>query len=376
MSGRHEFFAGVTDTRYERGDLRDDIKILPQYFKDAGYRTAMIGKWHLATKGEEVGLTGKPLVPHQRGFDMALYTFNKWIDSGNDEQPYFVYLATSIPHGPVAAPAEYLALYQDSGLTKKQAGYYAMVSNVDTNMGRLMKWLEKRQGKRETILIFMTDNGHAISGAAGAGHGIDGFLEPDGLYNAGLRGGKNQQWQGGTCVPFFLYWPGVADTARDCTTLGSGMDMLSTFCDIIGVKPDDPGLQGYSLLNDILGKPTSVPKDRILVHHCGRWTYPTELESFKYNASVITDRYRLVWEKKGKSNKDAERSLALYDYRSDRGEKQNVIDQHPEVAKRLQEAFEPWWLPVRPRRETKRDRPTPRSCETPSGSVRALVGRG
>ena len=189
----------------------------------------------------------------------------------------------------------------------------------------------------------MTDNGHAISGAAGAGHGIDGFLEPDGLYNAGLRGGKNQQWQGGTCVPFFLYWPGVADTARDCTTLGSGMDMLPTFCDIIGVKPDDPGLQGHSLMNDILGKPTSVPKDRILVHHCGRWTYPTELESFKYNASVITDRYRLVWEKEGKSNKDAERNLALYDYRSDRGEKQNVIDQHPEVAKRLQEAFEPWW---------------------------------
>lgn len=372
MSGRHEFFAGVTDTRYERDNLRDDITILPQYFKQAGYRTAMIGKWHLASV--ETGLTGKPLAPYKRGFDMALYVRNqvnrfnpflsrngtlekfegycgdilfaeamKWIENGDVEQPYFLYLATSIPHGPVAAPEEYLALYQDSGLTKKQAGYYAMVSNVDTNMGRLMQWLEKRQGKRKTILIFMTDNGHAISGYQGAGHNADGTLQPDGLYNAGLRGGKNQQWQGGTCVPFFLYWPGVADAARDNTTLASGMDILPTFCDIIGVKPDDPGLQGHSLLNDVLGKPTSVPKDRILYNHCGRWTYPAELESFKYNASVITDRYRLVWERKGKSNKDAERSLALYDYRSDPGEKQNVIDQHPEVAKRLQEAFEPWW---------------------------------
>ncbi len=54
-------------------------------------------------------------------------------------------------------------------------------------------------------------------------------------------------------------------------------------------------------------------------------------------------RYRLVWEREGKSNKDAKRNLALYDYQSDRGETQNVIDKHPELAKRLQEAFEPWW---------------------------------
>jgi arylsulfatase A-like enzyme len=60
-------------------------------------------------------------------------------------------------------------------LTEKQAGYYAMVSNVDTNMGRLMKWLEKRDNKRKTILIFMTDNGHAISGYQGAGHNFRGF---------------------------------------------------------------------------------------------------------------------------------------------------------------------------------------------------------
>jgi hypothetical protein len=81
----------------------------------------------------------------------------------------------------------------------------------------------------------------------------------------------------------------------------------------------------------------------MLFNHCGRWTYPTEIESFKYHAAVVTKRFRLVWETKQKSQKDAKRTLALYDYRSDRGEKQNVIDQHPEVAKRLQEAFEPWW---------------------------------
>ena len=372
MSGRHEFFAGVTDTRYERDNLRDDIKILPQYFKDAGYRTAMIGKWHLASV--EKGLTGKPLAPYRRGFDMALYVRNqvnrfnpylnrngvnekfegycgdilfdeaiKWIASGDEEQPHFLYLATSIPHGPVAAPEKYLAIYEDSGLTEKQAGYYAMVSNVDTNMGRLMKWLEKRDNKRKTILIFMTDNGHAISGYQGAGHNFRGFLEKDGLYNAGLRGAKNQQWQGGTCVPFFLYWPGVADKGLDNYTLGSGMDILPTFCDIIGVKPDDPDLQGHSLLNDILDKPSGIPQDRVLINHAGRWNYPAEMESFKYNASMITNRFRLVWERENKSNKDAKRSLALYNYRTDLGEESNIVNQHLELVEKLQAMYEPWW---------------------------------
>ncbi|WP_136080209.1 arylsulfatase [Pontiella desulfatans] len=369
MSGRHEFYAGVTDTRYERDNLRDDLKILPQYFKDAGYRTAMIGKWHLASL--ETGTTGKPLAPYKRGFDMALYVRNqvgrfdpalnrngkdenfkgycgdilfeqamKWIEEGNQEQPYFMYLATSIPHSPLKAPKEYLALYEDAALGKGQKSYYAMVSNIDENMGRLMKWLENRPDKDNTILIFTTDNGHTVRWG---GHDKDGFLMEDGLYNAGLRGGKNQQWRGGSCVPFIFHWPGVADKARDNNTLASGLDIIPTFCDIIGVKSDDSGLQGYSLFNDILGKPSSIPEDRMLFNHCGRWTYPTEIESFKYHAAVVTKRFRLVWETKQKSQKDAKRTLALYDYRSDPGEKQNVIEQHPEVAKRLAAAFEPWW---------------------------------
>ena len=375
MSGRQEFFAGVTDTRYERDNLRDDITILPQYFKQAGYRTAMVGKWHLASK--ELGLTGKPLSPHKRGFDMALYTRNqlgrynpwlsrngkqeefqgycgdiifdetmKWIENGDEEQPYFVYLATSIPHGPLVAPEEFRKMYEGSGLTEKEITYYAMVSNVDTNMGRLMKWLEKRQDKRKTILIFMTDNGHSCTkGFDGAGHNRDGFLRPDGLYNAGLRGGKGQQWHGGTCVPFLLYWPGIADQGRDDTTLTGGIDILPTFCDIAGVKPDDMGIQGVSLLPNILEESTHVPENRIIFSHGGRWNYPTEMGKYKYNVAVITDRYRLVWEPDGKKGQNmvAKENSALYDYRSDPGEKQNIIDLHPELVQGLTAAYEAWW---------------------------------
>jgi hypothetical protein len=67
------------------------------------------------------------------------------------------------------------------------------------------------------------------------------------------------------------------------------------------------------------------------------------MESYKYNASMITKRFRLVWERESKSNKDAKRSLALYNYRTDLGEQENIVDQHPELVVKLQAMYEPWW---------------------------------
>ena len=58
---------------------------------------------------------------------------------------------------------------------------------------------------------------------------------------------------------------------------------------------------------------------------------------------MITNRFRLVWERESKSNKDAKRSLALYDYRTDFGEQENIVDQHPELVEKLQAMYEPWW---------------------------------
>jgi hypothetical protein len=92
-----------------------------------------------------------------------------------------------------------------------------------------------------------------------------------------------------------------------------------------------------------LGKPSSIPQDRVLINHAGRWGYPTEIEGYKYNASMITNRFRLVWETESKSLKNAKRSLALYNYRTDLGEESNIVNQHPELVEKLQEMYEPWW---------------------------------
>ncbi|HUV64693.1 MAG TPA: arylsulfatase [Sedimentisphaerales bacterium] len=364
MSGKHEFFVGVTHTILGRENLRDDIEILPQIMKRGGYQTGMFGKWHLAS--EKTGLTGKSLAPYDRGFDTAIYTYNqlgrfdpklnhngeikqhkgycadvlfeqgmKWMESCDKDKPYFMYLATSIPHVPLAAPQRFIDLYAGSGLTKNQQVYYAMVSAADENVGKLMAWLGRQKSKRETILIFMTDNGHAIAGAPGAGHDHDGFLKEGGLFNAGFRGGKGQQWRGSTCVPFILRWPGVTKPNSTDNTLTSALDILPTFAEIAGVKLSDPELQGYSLLPNVLGKSTKVPSDRMLFTHVGRWESSDLMEQSQFKgASVLTSRYRLTWEKGVRK---------LYAYADDRGELTDVAAQHPEVVEELTKAQDKWW---------------------------------
>jgi arylsulfatase len=367
MSGKHEFYVGVTHTTLDRENLRDDITILPQVMKQGGYQTGMFGKWHLAAPDREKGLTGKPLEPHLRGFDTAIFTRNqlkrfdpilsnngtmtqyegycgdivfdegiKWMESCSADKPYFAYLATSIPHVPLAAPQRFKDLYAGASLTDKQKTYYAMISAVDENVGKLMTWMASREDDRETILIFMTDNGHAISGAPGAGHDRDGRLRENGLYNFGFRGGKGQSWRGSTCVPFFIRWSGVTTPNAECKTLASGMDILPTFAEIAGVQIEDLGIQGISLLADIKGGKSNVTKDRLLFTHVGRWGASDQLESYKYRyAAIFNNRYRLTWGEKGQPE--------LKDYTVDRGEEKDVTLEHPELVQRFKQEYEKWW---------------------------------
>ncbi len=368
MSGRHEFFAGVTHTILDRENLRDDITLLPEVLKRAGYQTGMFGKWHLSSPKHKTGLTGKPLAPYERGFDTAVYTYNqlsprfdpklsrngtekqytgycgdvvfdegmKWMESCSGDQPFFAYIATSIPHVPLAAPQRFLDLYADAPLTGKAKTYYAMISAVDENMGRLMEWMDRRRDLRETILIFMTDNGHAISGPKGTGINADGMAGENALYNAGFRGGKTQSWRGSTCVPFFIRWPGVTTPNTECGTLASAMDVLPTFAELAQVNIDDLDVQGISLLHDIAGKESKVPEERLLFTHVGRWKRSDQLEENKFvYAAVFNSRYRLVWGEEGQRE--------LYDYAGDRGESKDISAQHPELVQHFEREFDRWW---------------------------------
>jgi arylsulfatase A-like enzyme len=281
LTGMHEFRNGVTHTRAPREHLWKDATILPQLLKPAGYRTGHIGKWHL---GWDAGYH-----PHDRGFDWTLqgaehfdpeiviYDGDKrtrekrpgfrediyfdeamtFIDESG-EQPFFLYLATYSPHTPLKAPEEYVAPFREH-VTEDQALYLGMIANVDYNVGRLLAFLEERELDRDTIVIFMNDNGVTV--------GLD-------VYNAGMRGSKCSIWEGGSRAMSFWRWPGTWQ-AKTVENLTAHLDVVPTLCQVAGAEiPEDlrSQLDGFSMVPLLENPaPLSWHDERMLFQHVARW---------------------------------------------------------------------------------------------------------
>ena len=307
MTGMHEFRNGVTHTMIPRHNLHKEAVILPELLKTAGYRNGFIGKWHL-------GSGGKGYNPGDRGFDWsstsaggALKFFDQdiirngvaipgkgyredrffdeamaFIDESKDK-PFFCYLATLSPHFPLKAPEQFSSQFLGKVADDKTAEYLGMVSNIDYNVGRLLHFLEERDIAKNTIVIFMNDNGGTW--------GID-------LYNAGLRGSKCTIWEGGTRAMSFWRWPGHWKP-KTVESLTAHLDVLPTLCDLAGVALPAKvasGLEGYSLVPLLESKRAARwnHDNRMLFQHVGRW--PSGLAaSHKYSmCAVRKGNYLLV----------------------------------------------------------------------------------
>jgi arylsulfatase len=329
----------------------------------------MFGKWHLGMKEGSA-----EYAPHNRGFHMALNTLGdkphqtvfdpvllrngveeartgyrtdiffdeaiKWMEEQGD-QPFFCYLPTYNAHNPVSCEPRYSEPYTAAGLSKKQAAYYGMIHNFDDNAGRLLEWLSAQPFADNTVVIYSTDNGHAISGPTGAGHdGKTGFLKEGGLYNAGMRGGKAQHWRGGTRVPFFIHWPGVLGADVQVNRVTGSIDFLPTVAEIAGASIPE-GVQGKSLL-PLLRDPAAQWPARSLVVHRARWEPPETAESCKYREfAVQSDHYRLC-------RTSAEDPIELFDHRTDPGETKNISSQNPELVQSMLAAYDKFWDKARP----------------------------
>ncbi|MDA8964621.1 arylsulfatase [bacterium] len=292
LTGMHEFRSGVTHTIQPREHLSQSATILPQLLATAGYRSGFIGKWHLGG--------GKGFTPANRGFDWTStnqkgprnhfdplmirngkrekregYREDVFFDEAmtfideTKDQPFFCYLATYSPHAPLAAPEKFLANYQGK-VTEKQAAYFGMIENIDYNVGRILKFLKERDLEKNTIVVFMNDNGVT--------EGLD-------VYNAGMRGSKCTIWEGGSRAMSFWKWPGQWP-AHKVDKLTAHLDVLPTLCDYAGAElPNElqQKLEGFSL-RPLLESPTpkSWHDDRILYQHVARW--PSGLASFHKHA--------------------------------------------------------------------------------------------
>jgi arylsulfatase A-like enzyme len=222
-------------------------------------------------------------------------------------------------------PEEYFRRYQGK-VPDKVAKFYGMIENIDENVGRLLAQLDEWDLTRDTLVVFLTDNG----GTAGAT-----------IYNAAMRGSKNTPYQGGTRVPSFWRWPAGFKGGVDCNALSAHIDILPTLAEICGIKLTGAlkkQVEGRSLL-PLLKNPKSEWSNRVLVTHIGRWDRGDAANSKYAGCSIRDQRFTLV------NNRE------LYDLREDPGETHNVMDANPDALKRLRTAYDEWWQSVLPRLE-------------------------
>ncbi|MCM8532632.1 MAG: arylsulfatase [Lentisphaeraceae bacterium] len=370
FSGRHPFKNGVTHTILERERMALSSTTFPQLLQKGGYATGIFGKWHLGDEQEyqpesrgfgEVFVHGAGgvgqkfksscadyppnwddknkyfdiVVKHNKtlkktkGFctDVFFKAALGWIKEKNEEKkPFFAYISTNAPHGPMLAPKEDKEKFKKAGWDANTAGRYGMIENIDDNVGVLLQKMKEWKLEKNTLLIFMTDNGQAGRTGKLKGKKIV-------MHSAGFKTGKNTPYEGGTHVPAFWSWKGVLKEGVDIPALTAHIDMYKTFCELAGVDiPENiQELEGRSLL-PLLKDPKSTWADRELFIHVARWKKGQDPNKSKFRGSAIrTQRWRFVHNKE------------LYDIQNDPFETKNVADAYPEVIAELRKKYDIWW---------------------------------
>ena len=372
MTGRHLGHCTV------RGNARDpqDQALTPDDFtvadlmKNAGYATALVGKWGL---GEE----GTPGLPNDHGFDYFFGYLNqhhahnyypeflwrnksrvklrnvltrngKWyeeIGAGvaskkldyshdlmaeealkfvdqNKDRPFFLYLALTIPHANNEATRltgngqevpDY-GIYADRDWPDPDKGQAAMITRMDKDVGRLLDRLAQHGIDDKTLVMFTSDNGHHDEG----GHDTDRF-DPNGP----LRGMKRDLYEGGIRVPFLARWPGRVPASTVSDHIGYFGDLMATAADLAGVEPPE-GLDSVSFLPTLLGEPEKQKEHEYLYWEFYERGSKQAVRAGKWKAV----RMPML---SGKTE--------LYDLSTDLGEESNVAGEHPDVVAKLEAAM-------------------------------------
>ncbi|PWB56442.1 MAG: sulfatase [Anaerolineales bacterium] len=317
-----------------RGIPQDEV-LLPEVLKRRGYRTALIGKWHL---GGSAGY-----LPNDRGFDSfygalwsnddtpyAIYrdyeveipapadqntltrNFNKEALNfirANKDSPFFLYLAHAMPHFPVHASADF------QGST--EAGLYGdAVHEIDWSVGQILETLSELGLDQKTLVVFSSDNGPWMEGNPGY-----------------LRGRKLLWFEGGFRVPFIARWPGVIPPAKQNAGVCANFDLFSTCAHIAGAAlPQDRIIDGIDILPLLKGE-AGLPHDAFYYYDT-RQAVAVRSGEWKYVRRHLTD-IASYW--------PTQQGPFLFNLASDPQEAYSMIEAEPQLARDLAtllEAFE------------------------------------
>lgn len=342
--------------------LPAEEQTIAETLKAAGYTTGCFGKWGLGAPGT----TGDPL---DQGFD-RFYGFNcqrhahnlyprylvndreneelpgntrgvtgeiygpqriademlKFVRENQDD-PFFLYYPTLIPHLPLQVPDEYLEQYKGKWPEEPYEGrsylphptpracYAAMISFMDAQVGRLMKLLQELGLEENTFVFFTSDNGTTHLGQQ-ADYEFFNSVGP-------LRGLKGRLYEGGIRVPTVARWPGRIEPGTRTDHIAANYDLPATLAEVAGVEFQGNG-DGLSFVPEMLGRQEDQKAAPFLF-----WDFPG------YGGQIAVRMGKWKGIKTGlRRNPDA--PLELYNLENDIGETNNVVDKHPEVAKKIE----------------------------------------
>ena len=353
LTGRYSLRTGVTDTYNGGAMMSNDETTLAEILKENNYQTGIFGKWHLGDNypfrptdqgfheslihlSGGIGQVGDftnyykgkrsyfdPILWHNNeqkkyeGYCSDIFTDEaiKFIEENKSNQ-FFCYLSFNAPHTPLQVPDKYYDLYKNVdpsvisesekiSMTEKNVldakRIYGMVTNIDDNFGKLVSKLKELNIGKNTILIFMTDNGPQQF-----------------RYVSNLRGLKSSVYNGGIKVPFYLSYPKIHDAGLDLDNFSAHIDVLPSLLDLCDIEtPKNIKIDGKNFLN-------KSTEERSFFSY---WTRKSP--ELYQNMSLNKGNYKLV----GNTNYDSPiERFELFDIDNDPYEMENLIENKKELA--------------------------------------------
>ncbi len=352
LTGRYPHRTGVVSltmrTEPALTRLHRDETTLADLFTARGYRTGLVGKWH-------VGL-GDEWHPRRRGFaEVACFVGDENIKSYDDfsleidgalrrfegryltdelsdraiefvrrhrAAPFFLHLAHYAPHRPLGAPADLVKTYTDRGFPENTATVYAMVEILDRGIGALLATLDELRLRERTLVIFASDNG------------------PDPLagprFNHERRGAKYDVFEGGIRVPLVFSWPGTLTPDRS-EFPAHFTDLLPTLADICGLGRPKLPLDGVSFAAHLRSAPAPPAPLRF-------WQWNRAVPNYTHNLAVRDGDWKFVRPPvtRNKPAGDSTAAPALYHLPSDPTESIDVSGQNADRLVHLRTAADAW----------------------------------
>lgn len=373
MTGRHPQRGNVNhwtqgdakETKKGRNLLLEEIT-LAEVLRDSGYKTSLFGKWHLGAHldhgpteqgfDEFFGIRGgfidnyNHYFLHGEGFhdlyegkkevfskdkyfpDMITERALQFIDK-NQDAPFFLYVAFNTPHYPEQPDKKFDERYADMEMPRQS--YAKMISTTDDHMGRIMQRLDQHGLTQNTIIVFMSDNGHSTEKPYIKVDNHKSGL-PKGTYYGANGGGNTGKWrgqkgtffEGGLRVPAIISYPSQLPKGAVRNQAITAMDWMPTILDLCGIAKPDVKLDGKSLLPVIKSETAESPHTDLHWQWAKRW-------------AVLDGNWKLVG--------TADKGQFLANLNDPQPEMKNHLKAKPEVSKRLKALHDAWLDDVQPK---------------------------